>query len=359
MKDYTAKTVFVGMDVHKKTYSITAVCEGEVVKKATFKADPIELIKFCKKNFAGAKIVSAYEAGFCGLYLHRCLVAAGIQNLVVDAASIEVAVGNRVKTDKRDSLKIALHLSQGRLQSIHIPTVEREDKRAVSRARNVLVEHKTRTANQLKALLFQHGLIRYDDTKVVSPKWIATIQTLEMLPGLKFAVDQSISTWLYFHEEIKKVDQQLQLQAEEDSAIDKVYRSVPGIGRTSARYLANELGDTSQFSNERKAFSYAGLTPSEYSSGEHVRQGHITRRGKPIIRKILTQVAWMAIKHDFSLMEIYLRLKRKVGGKKAIIGVARRLLGRIRACFRTKTLYGTKKELEDFDAFELAMAKTT
>src|SRR5258706_5387816 len=101
MRDYTTKTIFIGIDVHKKTYAVTAVCEGLVIKKDTLKAYPATLIAYCKKYFVGAKIESAYEAGFCGFHLHRCLVASGIRNLVIDAASIEVAVGNRVKTDKR------------------------------------------------------------------------------------------------------------------------------------------------------------------------------------------------------------------------------------------------------------------
>lgn len=91
-----------------------------------------------------------------------------------------------------------------------------------------------------------------------------------------------------------------------------IYRSVPGIGPISARVLANELGDMSQFSNERQLFSYLGLTPTEHSSGEHVRQGHITRQGKPILRKILTQVAWKAIYLDDSLRKVHERSGRSM-----------------------------------------------
>jgi transposase len=342
MRDYTTKTVFIGIDVHKKTYAVTAVCEGQVIKKDSLKAVPSVLIAYCKKYFIGAKIESAYEAGFSGFHLHRCLLAAGIQNRVVDAASIEVAAGNRVKTDKRDSLKIATQLSQGRLRAIHVPTEEREDNRAITRLRNTFVEEKTRVGNQLKALLYQHGLIPADKTQKVSIKWIESLKALEVLSGLKYAIGHYASLWLHMDIEIKKIDKEIEVQACKDSALEEVYKSVPGIGPTSARVLANELGDTSQFNNERQLFSYVGLTPTEHSSGEHVRQGHITKRGKPILRKIFTQVAWMAIRRDTSLMEIYLRLAKKAGGKKAIIGVARRIAGRIRACFRRGELYCSK-----------------
>src|SRR5688572_19203130 len=94
---YKGKTVFVGMDVHKKHYSLSCIFEGTLVKKATVKASPEKLVEFLKKYFPEAKIKSAYEAGFCGFFLHRYLEKNGIENLVVHPASIEVSSRDRVK----------------------------------------------------------------------------------------------------------------------------------------------------------------------------------------------------------------------------------------------------------------------
>jgi hypothetical protein len=88
MKDYTGKKLYLGIDVHKKTYAITAICEGAVVKKATLPASPEGLVSFCTKYFPKASVESAYEAGFSGFYLHRILEKNGIKNLVVHAAGI-------------------------------------------------------------------------------------------------------------------------------------------------------------------------------------------------------------------------------------------------------------------------------
>src|ERR1700722_6692246 len=339
MRNYTNKTVYLGMDVHKKTYAVTAICEGQVVKKDTLKADPAILMAYCKKYFVGAKIESAYEAGFCGFYLHRCLEAEGIKNIVVDAAGIEVAVGDRVKTDKRDSLKLATHLSVGRLRAIRVPSAEREDCRAVKRLRETFSRQRSRFACQLKSLLFQHGMIRADDKRKVSEKWAKVLEATPVSPGLKYAIANYLALWRQMNIRIKEIDRELSAQAQKDEAIEAIYRSVPGIGTTSARILANEIEDTLQFDNEKKLFSYTGFTPREYSSGEHIRQGHITRHGKPILRKILVQAAWRAIRLDPSLKEIFQRISIKGGKKKAIVGVARRLIGRIHACFRTGELY--------------------
>ena len=342
MKDYTGKTIFVGMDVHKKTYSVTAICDGVILKRDTLKADPEALIVYLKKRFGSGKIKTAYEAGFCGFHLHRSLEAVGIENIVVHAAGIETS-NSRVKTDKRDSLKIAAHLSEGKLRSVYIPTQEQEDRRTVTRLRDTFCKERSRIGNQIKSLLFLHGLIPADDKKRVSSKWIEELSKFKMPSGIKFAIEKFAAMWLEFNTKIKEIDLEIKKQAVKDSAIDEVYQSSSGIGPTSARVLANELGNLQQFKNERQLFSYIGFTPSEHSSGEHTRQGHITKQGKPIIRKILVQAAWVAIRHDKELQNIYERIAAKSGAKRAIVGIARRLIGRIRACFRTGELYKAQK----------------
>lgn len=338
MTDYTEKTIFVGMDVHKNTYSVTAICDGVVVKRDTLKAEPKGLISYLKKRFGSGKIKTAYEAGFSGFHLHRALEAAGIENIVVHAAAIETS-NSRVKTDKRDSLKIAAHLSEGKLKSVYIPTVEQEDNRTVTRLRDTLCKEKSRIANQIKSLLFLHGLIPANNKKKVSLKWIKDLSQLEMRPGIRFSIDMFATMWLQLNVKIKEIDIEIKKQAAKDTVIDAMYQAASGIGYTSARVLANELGNLQQFKNERQLFSYIGFTPSEHSSGEHTRQGHITKQGKPILRKILVQASWVAIRHDKELQAIYERIAAKSGAKRAIVAVARRLIGRIRACFRTGELY--------------------
>lgn len=118
-KDYIGKVVYVGIDVHKKTYSCVSICDGKIVKRDTMSASPEALLHYIHWLFAGATTKSAYEAGFSGFHLHRYLVANEIDNIVVHPGSIEVASRDRVKNDKRDALKIALQLSSHRLRGIY------------------------------------------------------------------------------------------------------------------------------------------------------------------------------------------------------------------------------------------------
>lgn len=346
MRDYTNKRIYLGIDVHKTTYAITAICEKLVVKKATLPANPEGIVTFCRKFFSGAEIESAYEAGFCGFSLHRILQKNNIKNLVIHAASIEVAVSNRVKTDKKDSHKIASLLSDGRLKGIKVPSEEVEAKRALSRLRETVVGHRTKVANQIKSFLHHYGLSSPSIKRKISKKLIEELKKMLMAKEINYALNQLIEIWEQLTIRIKEIEDKLVEQAEKDP-LEAVYRSAPGIGPIGARILANEMEDMLHFSNERELFSYTGFTPSEYSSGEHVRKGHISHQGKPIIRKVLVQAAWKSIKVDANLKRTFERIAFKAGKKKAIVGIARRLLGHLRACFVKGSLYKIKVELKE------------
>ena len=176
---YPGKKVYIGMDVHKKTYAITAICEGVIVKKASMVARPEQLRKFLSTYFSGAEIICGYEAGFCGFYLQRLISSWSYACLVINPGSIEVASRDRVKTDKRDSKKIAEHLSHARVKSIRIPTEEEEERRMVSRSREQLVDQRSKVGVQIKSKLHQLGLLDPEDKRVTNKKIITEIEELQ------------------------------------------------------------------------------------------------------------------------------------------------------------------------------------
>jgi transposase len=298
-------------------------------------------VEYIKKYFTGAKVYTAYEAGFSGFYLHRYLEANGIENIVVHPASIQVSSRDRVKTDKRDSLKIAKQLSTRELHGIIVPSEERENFRTVTRTRDAIVETKKRVGNQLKSLLFLHGLIKPEEDMKVCRTWIKKIQGLDVGEDIKYCINMYTQIWLDLDTKVQEILRKLTEQAKEDEKLDVIYRAAPGIGALSARVLSNELMDMQYFRNEKNLFSYTGLTPGEYFSGEHRWQGRISRQGKSILRKILVQVAWRAIKTDAHLAAVFERISKKAGKKKAIIGIARRIIGCIRSCFINGEIWRT------------------
>lgn len=342
-KNYERKEIYMGIDVHKKTYCCVSICEGEIVKKDTISANPEGMISYMRKFFPGAYINSAYEAGFSGFHLHRYLTQNGINNIVVHPASIEISSRDRVKTDKRDAQKIAVQLASGRLQGIFVPPEEREGKRTVSRLRTKFWQYRTRVGIHLKSLLFTQGLISEGDDTRLCQKWItkklSEIDSKKYSEDFCYAVKKYAQEWTELTQKMKEIEKQLEIQAKTDKTIHFLYTSVPGIGLIHARELANELGDMSQFQNEKKLFSFTGLTPTQHSSGDNIRLGHISRQGSSILRKVLVEASWVAIAKDPSLREVYDRLSQRGGSKRAIVGVARRLVGRIRSCLLNGTPY--------------------
>lgn len=346
--DYSGKSVFVGIDVHKKSYVIAACCDGEIVKKWTTPASPESLDAQLLRYFKGAEIHSVYEAGFSGFRLHRVLEAAGVHSIVVNAASIEVKINDRVKTDKRDAKKMAEQLAAGRLRGIYVPSEQEEQRRSLSRGREQAVERRKAIGNQLKMKLHYLGIASSEDKKI-SAMFLEWVEGLKIAPEHKFALGEMVSAWRDETKRIKRFDQELRTQAANDPC-EVLYRSAPGVGAVSARTLSNELGDMSRFDNERQLFSASGLTPGEHSSGEHVRKGHISRQGSPRIRGILTEVAWRAIADDQSLKTFYIRIARARDSKRAIVAVARKILGRLRHCLK----HGVEwKDLSNITAAEM------
>ncbi|NJK54379.1 MAG: IS110 family transposase [Leptolyngbyaceae cyanobacterium SU_3_3] len=330
---YVGKEVFIVIDVHKKTYAVVARMAGEVVKKWTTAASPQALTQQLLKYFAGATIYSAYEAGFSGFVLHRELEQHGIHNLVVNAAGIEVAANDRVKTDKRDAQKLSILLEAKRLKGIRIPSEVEESHRILTRTRQQLVEDRTAVQNKIRMKFHQLGLIDDEDTRRMTHALVEELLANAPSKELTMAINAYWRIWRSLDEEIKKIEAELKDQAQADPN-EKTYRSVPGVGPVSARILSNELGDMSQFQNERQLFSFTGLTPSEHSSGEIIRRGHISRQGNSRVCGILIEIAWRAIAKDQALAEFFERLFPRTGKTKAIVAVARKLIGRIRAAFQ-------------------------
>ena len=115
--------------------------------------------------------------------------------------------------------------------------------------------------------------------------------------------------------------------------------SIPGIGVLIAMELLTELGEVTRFRRADKLSAYVGLTPSQYSSGDRIRLGHITRSGKAALRGLLVEAAWVAVRRDRRLAETFERIKLNAGSTRAIVGIARRLLVAARAVLITAEPY--------------------
>jgi transposase len=331
--------VFVGIDVHRESYTVVELIESEVVKKTRMPGNPERLIKYLKNHYPKAQLRTVYEAGFSGFVLHRELTACGINNIIVNPSSIAVESKDRVKTDKRDATKMAKHLSLGLLRGIRIPTPDEEQNRLAHRTRRQLVQDRVRMIARVRMRLIQFGLFPEDLKTVLTYKSATSLIADKKVPEkVRLSLYPLLTIWKELDVQIKQLNRQF-LEIAKVSVIVQTYLQVPGIGIQTATVLATELGDMSQFRNEKALFNFLGLTPCEFSSGESIRRGRISRQGNARIRGLLVESAWVAIGKDPVLRQAYSRIAAGKNGKKAIVAIARKLSGRARTLFRKQTNY--------------------
>jgi transposase len=308
-----------------------------MVKTATVQADPASFAVRLLRWFPGATLYSAYEAGFSAFVLHRALTKTGITNIVVNPASIAVAANDKGKTERRDAKKLAIDLADGRLRGISVPTETEELARLLPRTRAQIVEHRATIARQSKAKLHQCGLITPASRRLMRSRYWREIAAWSLPPERNVRLTLLAEQWRFATRQLIEMRRLLRDQAKAHEEIDKVYRSVPGIGEVVARTWATELGDMSRFAHERGLFSSTGLTPSAYASGASVRRGPMSRQGSSRVCHVLVETAWRALPRDRVLKEIVDRIAATRGKQRAMVAIARRLTGRMRACFRQGT----------------------
>ncbi len=185
---------------------------------------------------------------------------------------------------------LATLLEAGRLKGIRIPSEKEEQQRLLTRTREQLVGERTAIKNRIRMKCHQLGLLEPFDLRAMSHKLVKEILARSGGREFTLVIQAHWQVWKSLDQEIKKIEKELKAQAIED-AKEEIYRSAPGVGALSSRILSNELGDLSQFKNERQLFSYTGLTPSEHSSGDNIRRGQITRQGNSRVRMVLCEVA--------------------------------------------------------------------
>jgi transposase len=328
------KEIYVGIDVHKKDWTVHVLCEGEAVKHCTMAAECESLIVMLKR-FDAAKVHTVYEAGPTGYWLHEALISAGFDSRVTPPSLVPRIPGSRVKTDHRDCRKLATLLASGFLKSVHVLNAQERAHRQLLRTRNQLERHRKQTQAQIKSMLLFHG--KKVPTGLLERWSEGHVQWLERLeweyPALAVSMKALVALFRYLDTQLKAMDGELEAVAQTEKYRDRVglLMQIPGLGLYSAMTILVELQDVERFRRADQLASYLGLTPSQHSSGQRVRIGEITRCGNVALRSRFVESSWTLIRYDMDMRRTYERIKHQTGsGKKAIVAIARRLALRVR-----------------------------
>jgi transposase len=258
------------------------------------------------------RVVSCYEAGYDGFWLHRLLAASGIENYVFDPASIAVEQRHRrAKTDRIDGevlLRTLMAFLRGEprvVRIVHVPTEEQEDARRVSRERDRLVKERTAHVNRIKGLLRQKGFAVGKPRRGDWLSWLAEQRDWQGKP-----LPENLFTEVkHEHERLMLIGRQIaalersseeadRAAAEAGTVNDRVrLRRIKSLGPVFSAALANEVF-YKDFRRGREVASYFGLAPSPWRSGGTDREQGISKAGNARAREKAIELAWLWVRHQ-------------------------------------------------------------
>ncbi len=345
--NFAGQEIYVGLDTGKKSWKVTILTKEFEHKTFSQPPEPEVLVGYLRKHFPGARYLCVYEAGYFGFWIHDALRQQGVECIVTHPADVPTKDKERSnRNDTVDARKLARNLRNGELAALYVPTGKSLEARTLVRTRMGMVKKQTRCKNQIKALLSFYGYAIPED--LVQSHWCRRfIGWLENLPFETEGGKQSLHALL---EELKHLRQSIALLTRQICALSRQepYRtqvelldSIPGIGFLSAMTFLTEIVDINRFKNLDHLASYVGLVPGENSSGELERTTGISRRRNSFLRVMLVECSWTAVRKDPALLMAFSKLSERMPKNRAIVRIARKLLGRIRYVLKHQEYYET------------------
>jgi|SRR5215831_9207174 len=347
----TGKTLYVAFELAKDKWLLAFATQA--AEKPRFRQAPArnlgrldEEIAKAKARFrlpADATVRTCYEAGRDGFWLHRALLARGIENVVVDSSSIEVnrrkkcAKSDPVDAGKLLSLLCRYHEGERKVWSVvNVPTIEDEDRRQLHRGLTDLQRQQTECSNRIKGLLASQGIdVPVDATFRERLAGLRDWNGKPMPTGMQQRLLQEFTIWEALHQQIRAVinEQERRLRKGPEPFLAKVRRlmGLRGVGVRGAWILVMELFSWRQIKNGKQLGALAGLTPTPYNSGDREREQGISKAGNRRVRNLIVELAWLWLHwQPASALSQWYERRFASGNKRlrkvGIVALARKLL---------------------------------
>src|SRR6266542_2541163 len=308
-----SRTVTIGLDVHASSVRLAAIRGDELLDERTL---PCEYETVERSLRRWPEVRCCYEAGPTGFGLYRYLVDRGIACDVVAPGLVPQRPGDRVKTDSRDARKLARLLAGGLLEPIYVPSPELEAARDLVRAREDARLDRMRDRHRLSKFCLRHGrLLPTSAWTVMRRRWLGEQRFEHAAEQITF--DTYLHALDLVDARIEALERAIRETAEQGPWRELVarLRCLRGVDTLTALALIAEIGDFSRFACAQELMAFVGLVPSEHSSGEHRRQGSITKVGNSHVRRLLVEAAWHARRRP----KVGYELARRQRGQDAVV----------------------------------------
>lgn len=321
---------FAGVDLGKRRSQIRVISsDKERVEELKIANDPKEFRRVFQKY--GKDIEVACEATSNAFWVADTLEPLVRKVHVGDTKKIRWIAEARIKTDKIDAGILAELLRADLFPSISIPPRRIRDLRELVRGLVRMRRQITRSRNQVHGLLGRQG-IPYERAKVLGPKLGDLVREAPLSDPARLAAESLLRVQEVALKEEKVLEKAIrdELKGEPELARQvELLETIPGVGLFSATAFVLELWDVGRFRDDDHLASYIGLIPSTHQTGETMWNGRMTRQGNVLVRWVLVQDAWAAVRTHWFFGRLYERYKLKKGKARAIVPVARKLLNTI------------------------------
>ncbi len=293
-------TRYLGLDVHAETIAVAVAQGSEKARSLGEVPNRPDAVRKLIEKVGGAKgLKVCYEAGPTGYALYWQLTQLGVECEVVAPSLTPKKAGERIKTDRRDALKLAEYYRAGMLTMVWVPDARHEALRDVVRARGAAKKDETRAKHRLLKYLLRNGLRNPAGHRAWTHRWWAWVQGLEFEhEAQRVTVEDCVSEVHRLGERLSRLDAAIDRAVEEapaaQRAVIEALQGLRGVAKLTAVTIVSEVGTFERFSKATELMGYAGLVPSEYSSGSRESKGRITRTGKAQLRHVLGESAWHA-----------------------------------------------------------------
>jgi transposase len=337
--------IFVGVDVHKKSYHVALFLNDTPAVDFRMCAEPKQLNAKLEPLACSIKSI-VYETGPTGYGLARALIRNNMPASVVATSRIPRLTGGD-KTDRLDSMKLAEYSAKGLLRSISIPTPKQEADRQLYRMRHRQALQFAKVKVQIKSFLLMHGIQEPEGLGNWTIAGIDYLRNIQLLDTLRLSLDELLSDYDYLNGRIKVLNKVLADNLDKGLLGHRMdlLKTHPGVGLVVACQFATELYHYRDFSSTRQLYKYLGLSPRISQSGERSSGGSINKAANGRLRNNLIQAAWSWVLTDIEAKKCFWRICNNCGGikQKAIVAMARKMSGHLWAMLMNDQPYDRNK----------------
>ena len=342
--DFTGQNFYCGIDMHKKTWTVTVHSDEFILKTFSMDPEPGILDRHLRKHYSGGNFIIGYEAGYFGYGIQREFESLGISCWVLHPSDIPTTNKDQEqKRDPRDSRKIAKAIRNNEVSSIWIPPISIEQDRQLLRTREKLAKDKTRIKNRIKAFLQMYGITYPETFKNPSTHWsgrfIKWLDSLELKESTGPESLRSLIRCLRFQRgEILLVMRKIRELSRSDRYMKPLSKLIkkPGIALVTAMTILTETGDITRFKTVDNFRSFMGIVPRSHDSGDKVRPGKMTKRANSHLRSLLVEATWMAIRYNPYYLNVYKNYKKRMKENKALIRTSVKFTNELYYCMKNE-----------------------